>query len=204
MPTRPETLNTILLYFPSASREMVRELFLKNPFSFTITKANKTKLGSFKAGRPGSLPTIFINYDLGNYSFLLVFLHELAHYLVWYKIKRRTSPHGDEWKNEYIQLVQPFMQQNIFPDVLVPELKKYFRTTPATMHRSISLIKTLAQLDGKNVSLTVHDLPIDATFRLSSGKEFVKIEKIRTRYKCYCPADKKYYLVSKSAQIIQP
>jgi len=204
MPSRPETLDSILLYFPENSHEKVRELFLRHSFNFTITRPNKTKLGSFKSGKPGTFPTIYINNDLGKYTFLLIFLHELAHFIVWQKHKRKAAPHGVEWKNEYIELVIPFFIDSIFPDVLVPELKKYFRTTAATLHRSVDLIKILASIDGKKVSLTVHDLPLEATFTLSSGKQFVKMEKLRTRYKCYCPADKKFYLVPKSAQIIQP
>lgn len=204
MPTRPETIDNILNYFPLSSKEMVRNLFSQHPFSFTVTKANKTKLGSFKAGQPGTRPTIYINYDLGKFTFLLIFLHELAHYMVWSKYKQKVSPHGIEWKHEFQQLAIPFMQQSIFPAELVIELKKYFLTTPATLHHSINLVKTLNLLDGKKVSPTVSEIPINASFKLSSGKEFIKLEKRRTRYKCYCPADKKYYLVSKSAQIIQP
>lgn len=204
MPTRPETLEGILTYFPSSSRPLVKDLFVNNRFNFTITRAHKTKLGSFKGARAGTIPSIFINYDLGQFSFLIIFLHELAHFMVWSKYKQRTAPHGIEWKKEFIQLAIPFFQQNVFPEILVPELKNYFRTTPATMHRSINLVKILAELDGKKVSLTLNDIPHDATFRLKNGNDYIKMEKQRTRYKCFCLNDKKYYLVPKSAQIIQP
>jgi hypothetical protein len=116
---------------------------------------------------------------------------------------RKAKPHGDEWKNAYRRLVQPFFDQQVFPFILTTELHRYFLKTPATFHRDTRLINTLASVEGGNTIMTVNEIPLNSTFTLMNGRQFVKLEKLRTRYKCFCPKTHKYYLVPKSAQVMQ-
>ena len=203
MPYQPETLEGVLLRFPEQSRSLVEPLFSEYHFLFRITTPRRTRLGSFKGVRHGARPTIQLNSDLGQYSFLLVFLHELAHLAVMKQHGRKAKPHGDEWKNAYRRLVQPFFDQQVFPFILTTELHRYFLKTPATFHRDTRLINTLASVEGGHTILTVNEIPLNSTFTLLNGRQFVKLEKLRTRYKCFCPKTHKYYLVPKSAQVMQ-
>lgn len=199
---KPETLADVLLRFPEQARQLTAPLFNDYHFIFRITTPRQTRLGSFKGVRNGGTPVIQINSDLGQYSFLLVFLHELAHLKVMKRYGRKAKPHGAEWKETYRETVQPYFEQGIFPPVLAVELRRYFINTPATFHRDTRLINTLASLEGGKAIVTVHDIPLNSSFTLSSGRKFVKIEKLRTRYKCFCPETRKYYLVSRSAQVV--
>ncbi len=203
MPYKPETLEGVLLRFPEAARQMAAALFKEYHFLFRITTPRQSRLGSFKGLRNSSRPIIHINSDLGQYTFLLVFLHELAHLVVMKQHGRRAKPHGTEWKNAYRALVKPFFDEQVFPPVLARELNRYFLKTPATFHHDTRLINTLAEMEGGQIIVTVNDLPLNSTFTLMNGRQFVKLEKLRTRYKCFCPATRKYYLVPKSAQIFQ-
>ena len=173
MPYKPETLEGVLTRFPEQAHQLTRELFNEYHFLFRITAPRKTRLGCFKGVRYGARPIIHINSDLGQYTFLLVFLHELAHLVVMKKYGRKAKPHGVEWK------------------------------IAATFHRDARLINTLTTLEGGEVFITVDDVPINSTFTLMSGRQFVKLEKLRTRYKCFCPKTRKYYLVPNSAQVMQ-
>jgi len=202
MPYKPETLADVLLRFPEQARQLTAPLFAEHQFIFRITAPRQTRLGSFKGMRNGGIPVIQINSDLGQYSFLLVFLHELAHLKVMKRYGRKAKPHGAEWKEAYRTTVQPYFEQGIFPTLLASELRRYFIQTPATFHRDTRLVNALALLEGGKAIITVHDIPINGSFTLSSGRKFVKIEKLRTRYKCYCPETRKYYLVSRSAQVV--
>lgn len=202
MPYKPETLEGVLLRFPDQSRKLTEALFNEYQFLFRITTPRRTRLGSFKGVQRGARPVIQVNADLGQYSFLLVFLHELAHLVVMKQHGRKARPHGEEWKNAYRRLVQPFFQEQVFPEALATELLRYFRTTPATFHRDTRLINILASFEGGDAILTVNDIPLNSTFTLTNGRQFVKLEKLRTRYKCFCPKTKKYYLVPKSAQVL--
>ncbi len=203
MPYKPESIEAVLTRFPEESRLLIRSLFSEYHFLFRITTPRKSRLGSYKGTRHDTRPVIQVNSDLGTYTFLLVFLHELAHLVVMKKHGRKARPHGIEWKDAYRNLVQPFFDAHVFPTVLTAELHRYFRKTPATFHRDSRLINTLSSLEGGPEIVTVHDVPMNSTFTLMSGRQFVKIEKLRTRYKCFCPATRKYYLVPKSAQVLQ-
>jgi hypothetical protein len=203
MSYKPETLEGVLLRFPEHARVLTQPLFGEHRFLFRITAPRKTRLGSFKGVRFGGRPVIQVNSDLGQYSFLLVFLHELAHLVVNKKYGRKAKPHGEEWKNAYRNLVLPFFTEQVFPQVLAAELHRYFIKTPATFHRDTRLINTLSSLEGGLAIITVNDIPLNGSFTLMSGREFVKLEKLRTRYKCFCPKTRKYYLVPKSAQVMQ-
>ena len=79
MPYKPETLEAVLSRFPEQAHRLTEKLFAEHHFLFRITTPRRTRLGSFKGVRYGGRPTIHINSDLGQYTFLLVFLHELAH-----------------------------------------------------------------------------------------------------------------------------
>ena len=203
MSYKPETLEGVLSRFPEQARLQTQALFTEHHFLFRITVPRRTRLGSFKGVRFGARPVIQINSDLGQYTFLLVFLHEVAHLVVTKKFGRKAKPHGTEWKNAYRNLVQPFFDEHIFPQVLTTELHRYFVKTPATFHRDTRLINTLSSLEGGAQMVTVNDIPLNSTFTLMSGRQFVKLEKLRTRYKCFCPKTRKYYLVPKSAQVMQ-
>ncbi len=203
MPYKPETLEGVLSRFPEQARPLLEELFKKYIFQFRITTPRRTRLGSFKGVQQGARPVIQVNGDLGPYSFLLVFLHELAHLIVMKQYGLKARPHGYEWKTAYQNLVIPFFEEQVFAPELATELIRYFKSTPATFHRDTKLINTLAKVEGGKIIATVHDVPVNSTFTLMSGRQFVKLEKIRTRYKCYCPATRKYYLVPKSAPIRQ-
>lgn len=202
MSYKPETLEGVLLRFPEQARQLTRVLFSEHQFLFRITNPRRSRLGSFKGMRHSGRPVIQINSDLGPYTFLLVFLHELAHLVVMRKHGRKAKPHGAEWKNAYRTLVQPFFDAQVFPPELTRQLVRYFIKTPATFHRDTLLINTLAGCEGGTLMLTVKDIPVNSTFTLRSGKQFVKLEKLRTRFKCYNAATRKYYLVPGSAEVI--
>lgn len=203
MPYKPELIEAVLTRFPEEAHLLIRVLFSEYHFLFRITAPRKSRLGSFKGARHGARPVIQVNSDLSPYTFLLVFLHELAHLVVMKKYGRKARPHGTEWKDAYRYLVQPFFDEHVFPPILLAELHRYFSKTPATFHRDTRLINTLSSLEGGPAIVTVHDVPMNSTFTLMSGRQFIKIEKLRTRYKCFCPTTRKYYLVPKSAQVLQ-
>ncbi len=203
MPYKPEKLEGVLSRFPERARSMTEVLFKEHIFLFRITAPRLTRLGSFKGVRHGERPVIHINADLGQFTFLLVFLHELAHLVVMKQYGRKAKPHGSEWKNTYRNLVQPFFSEQVFPAELTAELLRYFRTTPATFHRDTRLINTLASLEGGKVRITVNEVALNSTFTLMSGRKYIKLEKLRTRYKCLCLLTRKYYLVPRSAQVLQ-
>jgi SprT protein len=199
--SRPESSSQVLFRFPEDTRWLIQEYFGKYSFHLKITNPRKLRLGSFRAALKGELPIISLNNDLGQYSFLLVFLHELAHLHTWQEHGRRVAPHGKEWKDAYRILSSPLFEKNNIPLLLLPGLQKYFNSSRASFHRDVALQRVLHSLDGNGHLVVLGDIPAKGSFHLSDGKQMIKLERIRTRYKCYCPSNKKYYLVSPAAQI---
>lgn len=202
MPYRTIREDEILLHFPESARPDIKLLFEKHSFSFRITAPRQTRLGSFRPSQ-NKVPVVSVNIDLKQYTFLLIFLHEVAHLIVWEQYGRDVKAHGQEWKKAFRELAEPFFENNVFPADLENELRRYFRSTPATFSRNTKLINALAFHEGGIPSLTVADIPFNETFSLAKGKTFVKLQKRRTRFKCYCPADRRYYLVHGSAKVLQ-
>lgn len=197
----PERLATVIARFPEESHSLLSTYFTVYSFRLMITHPSKLKLGSFRVLDGKHEPVIRLNNDLGPFSFLLVFLHELAHLTTWRKYKRTVAPHGAEWKNEFYRLTSPLLEENQLPELLSSELRRFFIRTPASFNRDTRLQRLIHQLDGKGELILLGDLAENAGFKLLNGKQLIKLHRIRTRFKCFCPTSRRYYLVSPAAQI---
>jgi hypothetical protein len=144
-----------------------------------------------------------MNNDLEPHLFFLVFLHELAHLEVWLNFGRTVRPHGEEWKKAYSNLVSPFIHLSLLPEELIREMASYFQSPKATLHGNSSILKILHTLDGKGEMLTLEEISENASFFLPDGREMVKLNKLRSRYKCFNPGNKRYYLIPAHIQIFR-
>jgi len=197
----PEPPVSVLSRFPESSQSLISAYFNEYSFRMVVTNPRKLKLGSFRVMDGKREPVIRLNNDLGPYSFLLVFLHELAHLTTWQKYRKTVSPHGTEWRREFYRLTSPLLEENQLPESLSAELRSFFTRTPASFHRDTRLQRLLHQLDGKGELILLGDLAENSGFQLLNGKQLMKLNRIRTRFKCFCPSSCKYYLVSAAAQI---
>jgi hypothetical protein len=196
-----DPLQAIRQYFPPETFSTVEACFREYRFNLRISKPRKNKLGSFKPSAPGNNPVITVNADLGKYMFFLVFIHEIAHLIVHNKYARNVASHGKEWKSTYKSLMIPLLDNNILPAELNFHLRKYFKKTAATFVRETALLQVINSLDGKQQAETLNNVPLNTVFALSNGKRFVKLETRRTRCRCLCLDNKRYYDVACSAQI---
>jgi hypothetical protein len=203
MPYKPESLDQVLARFPEASRTRVAGLFKSHIFLFKITMPRATRLGSFRRGSTLVRPIISVNGDLGKHWFLLVFLHELAHLQVAKQYSRRAQPHGKEWKQTFRQITAPFLEDQVFPDQLSMELKRFFLNPLATFQSDSRLLQALSEADGAARQITVNDVPENSLFILTGGRQFIKKQKLRTRFKCLCPVTRRYFLVAGSATVVK-
>lgn len=119
----------------------------------------------------------------------------------WVKNKHAVAPHGAEWKQEYKQLIQPFMQLPIFPDDVKVALRKHF-VNPSASCSDIHLQRVLKVYDKRNdLSITtVERIPMGANFKLRNDHIFKKGPLRRTRYECIDITNGRVYLVSALAE----
>jgi hypothetical protein len=140
---------------------------------------------------------------------LLTLLHELAHAHVeadwqkrrdtasessstWSRISAvlagkprrvpRPAPHGKEWQQAYQSVVAPFLAAGVFQPEVAAVLARSMRKPKASCGADPALLAVLRPRAAHQQN--VADLPEGASFRLASGRTFVKGPRRRTRISC--------------------
>lgn len=193
--------NAIKRFIPEASVPLIASWIQEHNVHLHISEKRNTKLGDYRAPYKGSTHRISINHDLNPFDFLITLVHEFAHLSTWIKHRHQVSPHGNEWKNEYKQLIQPFMQLPIFPEDVKVALRKHF-VNPSASCSDIHLQRVLNQYNKKKdeAITTVERIPMGAYFKLRNDSVFKKGPLRRTRFECIDTANGRLYLVSALAE----
>lgn len=203
---KAEELALLKHYFPEASVTMVGEVFTQRRFKLHFKRPRSSKLGDFRPPRtPNGICSITLNLDLNPYQMLITYLHEVAHYDVYQQHRlRRVQPHGAEWQKQFAALLLPFMTETIFPKDVLAALQHHLQHIKASSTADQNLQRVLQQYDKNNTSsTTVESLPDGVRFTLKNGLVFQKGEKQRTRYKCYCESNGRWYFVAALAEVQQ-
>ncbi len=192
-------------HFPDGTIEDIIAYLYKFNIHLKITRKRVRKLGDYRPpGKTQNMHRISINGDLNQYTALLVFLHELAHLLTWTKYKNKVKPHGKEWKETYGELVSIFIKNEVFPFVLKKVLEKKILNLKASFSSDTELYRTLTLYDnGKSKPVFLEEVPKKTKFMAYNGKTFIKQDKVRKRFKCFCLENHKFYLFHPLAQIKQ-
>jgi hypothetical protein len=177
-------------------------LWKEQPFSFKVTRSRNSCLGNYKfeAGNH----TIAVNNDLNPYSFLITYIHEVAHMYVQLENKnfrRRPQPHGQEWKRKFQDLFAPLLNEEVFPEELLYILIKHMRNPAASSTRDPLLVKALREFD-KNAQnlLQLESISIGETF-IFKDLVFQKLESRRSRALCLELQSKRKYTIPLLAEI---
>ena len=186
-------------YIPSGALEEVVHLIVRHKIHLKITQRRTTKLGDYRPPSPEApYHRISINHDLNPYSFLITFIHETAHLLVYKRFrKKKVQPHGKEWKTFYRQLMQRFLDKEIFPPVIKAEIEKSITNSKASTHSEINLTRALQAYDrppAKEGVVTLETLPEGTVFITENGRIYKKGKKRRVRYMCMNLQNKRWYL----------
>lgn len=201
---KPEELELLKRYFPEASVAMVGEMFEQRRFKLHFKRPRTSKLGDFRPPRTkNGICSITLNLDLNPYQMLITYIHEVAHYDVYQHYGSRVvQPHGTEWQSRFASLLQPFMTETIFPKDILSALQRHLHHIKASSTADQNLQRVLHQYDKHSEAVTtVESLPAGARFALKNGLVFQKGEKQRTRYKCYCESNGRWYFVAALAEV---
>jgi SprT protein len=187
-------------YLPPQTLDQVADFLIAHKIQLKITRNRNSKLGDYRPPGRVKAHRITINGTLNPYYFYIVFLHELAHLLVWVKHQHRVSPHGKHWKEEFSTLLKQGVQNGYFPDDLGEIILDYSRNVKATFASSGRLWKYLNN-DNEVGGMILEDIPVNSYFMATNGRIFRKEQKLRTRYRCYCLNNKRRYLFHQFASI---
>lgn len=189
---------------PEKSIPYCIRLWEDSPFLFKVKAPRSSKLGDFRYSKDQELQTITLNADLNPYQFLLTFIHEIAHLRAFIRHGVRHEPHGKEWKFLFKQLLEPLLEESIFPiDLLVP-LRIHMKNPSASSAKDLFLMKEMSKYDTKNKANPfsfLADLGPETRFELA-GRRFTKKESRRTRVLCVEMESGKKFLVSRLAKVI--
>ena len=201
---KPEELELLKRYFPEASVALVDSIFEHRHFRLHFKRPRASKLGDFRPPRTkNDICSITLNLDLNPYQMLVTYVHEVAHYDVYQQYgSRKVQPHGTEWQTIFATLLQPFMTETILPKDVLAALFKHLQHIKASSTADQNLQRIMRQYDKHPESVsTVESLPDGARFVLRNGLVFQKGEKQRTRYKCYCESNGRWYFVAALAEV---
>ncbi|MCC7297671.1 MAG: SprT-like domain-containing protein [Bacteroidia bacterium] len=192
--TRGQLIQILQKFMPAGSLEYAADLLIRHQIQLHIKKPRATKYGDYRPPLPGEKHRISLNNDLNEYAFLVTFLHEVAHLLNFEKYGTKVSPHGLEWKHQFQRVSIPVFEANILPGDIRNSLGKYLGNPAASSCSDPQLFRTLRKYDNEKQVL-VEELPLNTIFRMKDGREFIKLQKNRTRYTCKELRSGRVYLV---------
>lgn len=186
-------------HFPASVAEYCFQLWQDHPFTFVVSKTRSSKLGDYryqsKAGH-----RISVNQNLNSYAFLVTYLHEVAHLLVYQQYKNKAKAHGPEWKTTFRELFEPILDEALLPPHLVQALQAYLKDPAASSCGCGPLMEVLRDFDPPSDELPLEQLPEGTWFQIKN-LTLCKRNLRRSRYLCESAGASKRYLVSKHALV---
>ena len=195
-----KVFSTLQHHIPASAVEYCFNLWLKYKFVFTLRKARITKVGDFTF-RSGQIPRITVNSDLHPYSFLITYVHEVAHLEAHSIFGHRVEAHGEQWKKTFQQLMSPVLSEEIFPVELLSVLRRHMANPKASSFSDSELTAALRKFDkSQSAVILLSQLPEGSVFGLN-GRWFKKGKLKRTRVMCREVNTKRDYLVPLDAPV---
>ena len=192
-------MKDILSLIPYEVNDYVKSLIEGQDLIIKTVPKRRTKHGDYRKFKNKNIITI--NLLDNKYRFLLILIHELAHFNV-YKKNIRTNPHGSIWKNEFKKLLQPILDKNIFPNVLQILIKAHMKNPKSSFSYDSPLEMELNKYDNDDENYTyLEDIDIGNIFRYNNDKLYKKIEKRRKRYLCIESDSGRKYLFLPHAKV---
>ncbi|WPP49409.1 SprT-like domain-containing protein [Catalinimonas niigatensis] len=187
-------------HVPDTAQAYCLELWLQYPFSLHITPKRLSKLGDYRYHSGKKTHVITLNATLNPYSFLITYLHEIAHLLAFQKHGFRIAPHGKQWKNSFQELMQPMLNEKVFPKEILLPLTKYMLNPKAASGSDHKLSLALQKYDQQDGSMPLAKVQLEQAFQFRN-MTFVKEAVRRTRALCRDLKSGKRYLVSEIARV---
>lgn len=179
----PDLESHLTRFLPPGALKYACDVLRTAPLHLHVTPPRKTKRGDFRPGRTGEKHRISVNGDLNRFAFLITLLHEVAHARVWDQYGRRVKPHGPEWQSAFRTLLEPPLDQGVFPHDISQALEKHIMRPAASSCSDVDLLRVLSRYDAPTEEQPLEELPLGATFAFRD-RVFQKGAKRRTRYLC--------------------
>lgn len=191
-----EILNTKV---PAAALDYCVQLWEQHQFHFKLKRKRNSKLGDYRYDPKSKSHTITVNHDLNKFSFLITYLHEVAHLVTFQAHGRKVRPHGSEWKQNFKLIALPVLNDQVFPSNVLSLFAGYLKNPKASSCSDHRLFQSLAAFDDQPKTFLT-EISVGQPF-VFANRTFAKESLRRTRYVCKEISTGKKYLISKSAQV---
>ncbi|NJM93845.1 MAG: transcription elongation protein SprT [Cytophagales bacterium] len=183
---------------PPAALEYCYLLWFEHPFRLVLSRPRRSKLGDFRWELGRQQAVITVNTNLNPFSFLITYVHEVAHLRV--SLEQPQAPaHGTAWKQSFATLMRPLLTESVFPPSLLHTIQRHLKNPKASSQADPHLVEELRKHDPEP-GLSLDALPLGSGFELQ-GRVFIKGEKRRTRYLCTEPRSGRKFLVPGVASV---
>lgn len=125
-------------YLPQNTLKYLRIWFSDYYIHIKVTRNRNSKLGDYRK-LPDNSHEITVNSTLTPQLFFFVLTHELAHLIAFEKYGRRISPHGNEWKETFRNMLLESLQ--IYDEELKPIIIKFSKSPKANFMASPDLVR---------------------------------------------------------------
>lgn len=191
-------------YFPEESVFYIIQYFEKYSFNFSVSRPRLTKKGDFRFryDKKG-FPTISVNGDLIKYEFLLVFIHELAHFFVYEEETFHEEKHGERWKTIYRSLLTELMVAVPLPQDIVDAWTLHLQQVKSTSSTDEHLLKVFKKYGSvAQNSFLLKELAVGEYFIFQNQK--FRLDKFRrTQAICTLIRTNRPCLISMVAEVIK-
>lgn len=156
------SIQSLEKYLPQNTLLYLRKWFSDYSIHIKVTRNRNSKLGDYRKLRDNS-HEISINSTLAPQLFFFVLTHELAHLIAFEKFGRKISPHGNEWKHTFREML--LESADVYDEDLKLIITKFSRSPKANFMASPDLVKYF-HIDNQND---------DEVFieKLSKGENFI-------------------------------
>lgn len=192
------SLAAMELHLPQGWADSIRGLLISSPISVRVVRNRRSKHGDHRFEKFKQVSVITVNASGNGYRFGITLLHEIAHAQVSHRYRRRTKPHGREWKEAFRNLLLERLE--LFPNDLREPLIRYAQNPLYTTDADSPLSQCLRRYDTLDVRPTVLELACGQKFLLNGKRVMTKGELLRKRYRCVA-ADGGIFHVSPSARV---
>jgi len=125
-------------YLPQNTLKYLRIWFADYYIHIKVTRNRNSKLGDYRKLLDNS-HEITVNSTLTPQLFFFVLTHELAHLIAFEKYGRRISPHGNEWKETFRNMLLESLE--IYDEELKPIIIKFSKSPKANFMASPDLVR---------------------------------------------------------------
>ncbi|RXM52301.1 MULTISPECIES: SprT-like domain-containing protein [unclassified Chryseobacterium] len=132
------SIQSLEKYLPQNTLDYLRIWFSDYYIHIKVTRNRNSKLGDYRK-LPDNSHEITVNSTLTPQLFFFVLTHELAHLIAFEKYGRRISPHGNEWKETFKNMLLESLE--VYDEELKPIIVKFSKSPKANFMASPDLVR---------------------------------------------------------------